>query len=30
MGCNKCELECPAECIKVVVDFAGIYWPEVV
>jgi NAD-dependent dihydropyrimidine dehydrogenase PreA subunit len=28
--CNKCELECPAECIKVVPDFAGYYWPEVV
>jgi NAD-dependent dihydropyrimidine dehydrogenase PreA subunit len=30
VGCNKCELECPEECIKVVVDFPGIYWPEVV
>ena len=28
--CNKCELECPEECIKVVPDFPGIYWPEVV
>ena len=28
--CNKCELECPEECIQVVPDFAGIYWPEVV
>ena len=27
---NKCELECPEECIKVVPDFSGIYWPEVV
>jgi NAD-dependent dihydropyrimidine dehydrogenase PreA subunit len=30
VGCNKCELECPEECITVVVDFAGIAWPEVV
>ena len=30
VGCNKCELECPAECIRVVVDFPGISWPEVV
>jgi NAD-dependent dihydropyrimidine dehydrogenase PreA subunit len=30
VGCNKCELECPEECLQVVIDFAGIYWPEVV
>ncbi len=28
--CNKCELECPEECIKVIVDYDGKYWPEVV
>ena len=30
VGCNMCELNCPEECIQVVIDFAGIYWPEVV
>ena len=30
MECNKCELECPEECIKVVPDYLGKYWPEVV
>jgi NAD-dependent dihydropyrimidine dehydrogenase PreA subunit len=30
VACNKCELECPAECITVVPDFPGISWPQVV
>ena len=28
--CNKCELECPEECIRVVADYLGKYWPQVV
>jgi NAD-dependent dihydropyrimidine dehydrogenase PreA subunit len=28
--CNKCELECPEECITVIADYLGKYWPEVV
>jgi NAD-dependent dihydropyrimidine dehydrogenase PreA subunit len=28
--CNKCELECPEECIQVIPDYAGVAWPEVV
>nr|WP_320133984.1 ferredoxin family protein [uncultured Holophaga sp.] len=26
--CNKCELACPAECLQVTPDYAGIAWPD--
>jgi NAD-dependent dihydropyrimidine dehydrogenase PreA subunit len=28
--CNKCELSCPVECIQVIPDYEGVYWPPVV
>ena len=27
--CGTCELNCPAECIHVVVDYDNKYWPPV-
>ena len=29
-ACNMCELECPAECIEVVVDYENRPWPPVI
>ena len=28
--CNKCQIECPEQCIEVVPDYFGTYWPPVV